>query len=165
MRLIIQSNPDEVSSWVASYVVKRIKAFAPTPERPFVLGACAHQPPATATSFPPIFPVARLGRPPCTAHARAALPPTPRTAVCPMSSPPLAAAASRRALTSRTHSHTPARPHPHALAGLPTGGSPLLMYKKLIQLHKAGEISFANVVTFKCVAPAVAVGAAAAARA
>ena len=25
------------------------------------------------------------------------------------------------------------------------------MYKKLIQLHKAGEISFANVVTFKCV--------------
>ncbi len=32
--------------------------------------------------------------------------------------------------------------------GLPTGSSPLGMYKELIQLHKDGKVSFANVVTF-----------------
>jgi len=32
--------------------------------------------------------------------------------------------------------------------GLPTGSSPLLTYKKLIEYHKKGEISFRNVVTF-----------------
>ena len=39
MRLIIEPNPDGVSNWVASYVVKRINAFQPTADRPFVLGA------------------------------------------------------------------------------------------------------------------------------
>ena len=32
--------------------------------------------------------------------------------------------------------------------GLPTGSSPLGVYKKLIEMNKAGEISFKNVVTF-----------------
>lgn len=32
--------------------------------------------------------------------------------------------------------------------GLPTGSSPLGMYKELINIHKAGKVSFANVVTF-----------------
>ncbi|MDR0659658.1 MAG: glucosamine-6-phosphate deaminase [Prevotellaceae bacterium] len=32
--------------------------------------------------------------------------------------------------------------------GLPTGSSPLGMYKELIQLYKSGKVSFANVVTF-----------------
>lgn len=32
--------------------------------------------------------------------------------------------------------------------GCPTGGSPLGMYRKLIELNKAGKVSFANVVTF-----------------
>ncbi len=32
--------------------------------------------------------------------------------------------------------------------GLPTGSSPLGMYKELIKLHKEGKVSFANVVTF-----------------
>ena len=32
--------------------------------------------------------------------------------------------------------------------GLPTGSTPLETYKELIRLHKAGEVSFANVVTF-----------------
>lgn len=32
--------------------------------------------------------------------------------------------------------------------GLPTGSTPLGMYGKLIELHKAGEVSFKNVVTF-----------------
>jgi hypothetical protein len=42
MRLIILPDPDTVASWVATYVKKRILAFAPTPERPFILGtSCA----------------------------------------------------------------------------------------------------------------------------
>jgi glucosamine-6-phosphate deaminase len=69
MRLIILDDPHLVAEYVATYVKKRINAFGPTPERPFVLG-------------------------------------------------------------------------------LPTGSSPLMTYKKLIEYHKAGEISFANVVTF-----------------
>ena len=72
MRLIIEESPSQVATWVASYVVKRIAAFAPTPSRPFVLG-------------------------------------------------------------------------------LPTGSSPLATYKELIKAHKAGEVSFADVITFKCV--------------
>ncbi len=32
--------------------------------------------------------------------------------------------------------------------GLPTGSSPLGMYEELIKLHKAGKISFKNVITF-----------------
>ena len=58
-----------VAHWVATYIKKRILAFGPTAERPFVLG-------------------------------------------------------------------------------LPTGGSPLTVYQKLVEFHKAGELSFANVVTF-----------------
>jgi hypothetical protein len=37
-RLVIKDNADEVAEWVAQYVVARIKGFAPTAERPFVLG-------------------------------------------------------------------------------------------------------------------------------
>ncbi|MBQ9995891.1 MAG: glucosamine-6-phosphate deaminase, partial [Clostridia bacterium] len=32
--------------------------------------------------------------------------------------------------------------------GLPTGSSPLGVYKRLIEMNKAGEVSFGNVVTF-----------------
>merc|ERR1711884_145652 len=32
--------------------------------------------------------------------------------------------------------------------GLPTGGTPLGMYQKLVQAHKAGKISFKYVITF-----------------
>ena len=38
MRLVILRDPDAVTSWVATYTKKRIVAFAPTAERPFVLG-------------------------------------------------------------------------------------------------------------------------------
>ena len=40
---------------------------------------------------------------------------------------------------------TPEKPY---VLGLPTGSSPISTYKELIKLHKAGEISFKNVVTF-----------------
>jgi glucosamine-6-phosphate deaminase len=69
MRLVILKDPSTVAQWVATYIKKRILAFSPTPERPFVLG-------------------------------------------------------------------------------LPTGSSPVLVYRKLVDFHKAGELSFANVVTF-----------------
>jgi len=46
----------------------------------------------------------------------------------------------------RNYDHTPARPH--FVLGLPTGSTPLPTYKELIRLHKAGELSFKNVVTF-----------------
>jgi len=45
----------------------------------------------------------------------------------------------------RDFNPTPEKPF---VLGLPTGGTPLLMYKKLIELHKAGKVSFKNVVTF-----------------
>ena len=32
--------------------------------------------------------------------------------------------------------------------GLPTGSTPLETYRELIRLHKAGEVSFKNVITF-----------------
>lgn len=38
MRLIIQESYSQLSQWAAAYIVKRINEFAPTPEKPFVLG-------------------------------------------------------------------------------------------------------------------------------
>lgn len=69
MRLIIRDDPKAASSYIAKYIIDRIKHFNPTPEHPFVLG-------------------------------------------------------------------------------LPTGSSPVLIYKILVEKYKAGEISFENVVTF-----------------
>lgn len=38
MRVIIQESYGKMSQWAASHIVKRINEFAPTPEKPFVLG-------------------------------------------------------------------------------------------------------------------------------
>jgi len=38
MRLIIKDNYEQVSNYVATYIKNRINEFAPTPEKPFVLG-------------------------------------------------------------------------------------------------------------------------------
>ena len=32
--------------------------------------------------------------------------------------------------------------------GLPTGGTPMKMYQKLVKAHKAGKVSFKYVITF-----------------
>jgi glucosamine-6-phosphate deaminase len=69
MRLIIKDDPEAASQYTADYIIERINAFDPTPDKPFVLG-------------------------------------------------------------------------------LPTGSSPVLIYHRLVQRHKAGDISFRNVVTF-----------------
>ena len=44
----------------------------------------------------------------------------------------------------------PTPEHPFIL-GLPTGSSPVLIYKLLVEKYKAGEVSFENVVTFNMV--------------
>ncbi|WP_028864091.1 glucosamine-6-phosphate deaminase [Psychromonas aquimarina] len=69
MRLIPLENASKVGLWSARYIINAINKFAPTAERPFVLG-------------------------------------------------------------------------------LPTGGTPLATYKRLIELYNAGEVSFKHVVTF-----------------
>lgn len=38
MRLIIRDDKESASSYVANYIIERIKHFAPTPQNPFVLG-------------------------------------------------------------------------------------------------------------------------------
>ena len=69
MRILIEKDVNEAGRWVADYVIKKIKDFKPTTEKPFVLG-------------------------------------------------------------------------------LPTGSSPITTYQELIRRHKAGDISFKNVITF-----------------
>merc|ERR1712025_1370193 len=68
-KLIIRDKSEDVTLWAAKYVIKRINAFNPGPNKMFVLG-------------------------------------------------------------------------------LPTGGTPLKMYQKLVQAHKAGKVSFKYVITF-----------------
>lgn len=50
-------------------------------------------------------------------------------------------------VASRINAANPTPQKPFVL-GCPTGSSPLGMYKKLIELNKAGKVSFRNVVTF-----------------
>jgi len=69
MRVIIKEDYSTCAEWAANHIVRRITAFNPTPDRPFVLG-------------------------------------------------------------------------------LPTGSTPLGVYKELIRLNKAGKVSFRNVVSF-----------------
>jgi glucosamine-6-phosphate deaminase len=50
-------------------------------------------------------------------------------------------------VTKRINEFNPSMKKPFVL-GLPTGSSPLGMYKELIKLNKKGKVSFKNVVTF-----------------
>ena len=50
-----------------------------------------------------------------------------------------------RHIASRIDAHRGPRPF---VLGLPTGSTPLATYAELIRMYKAGEVSFANVVTF-----------------
>ena len=38
MRLLIHQNYNDISKWIAAYIIKRINNFTPTKEKPFVLG-------------------------------------------------------------------------------------------------------------------------------
>jgi glucosamine-6-phosphate deaminase len=55
------------------------------------------------------------------------------------------AAWAARHIVARINAHKGPRPF---VLGLPTGSTPLATYAELIRLHKAGEVSFADVVTF-----------------
>ena len=50
-------------------------------------------------------------------------------------------------VAARINEFAPKEGTPFVL-GLPTGSSPLGMYKHLIKLYEAGKVSFRNVVTF-----------------
>lgn len=50
-------------------------------------------------------------------------------------------------IASKISMFNPSKEHPFVL-GLPTGSTPLGTYRELIRLHKAGKVSFKNVVTF-----------------
>lgn len=50
-------------------------------------------------------------------------------------------------IKERIRQYNPSAERPFVL-GLPTGSSPIGTYKKLVELYKAGEISFKHVVTF-----------------
>ena len=50
-------------------------------------------------------------------------------------------------VAARINAANPTAEHPFVL-GLPTGSSPLGMYRRLIELHKEGKVSFKHVVTF-----------------
>ena len=40
MRLVIRPSESDAAEWAALYVKQRITSFAPTQEKPFVLGLC-----------------------------------------------------------------------------------------------------------------------------
>ncbi len=50
-------------------------------------------------------------------------------------------------IAKRIKAFKPTEGNPFVL-GLPTGSTPLSTYQELVKLHKQGEISFKNVVTF-----------------
>lgn len=50
-------------------------------------------------------------------------------------------------IVKKINEFKPTKENPFVL-GLPTGGTPISMYKKLVELHKDGKISFENIVTF-----------------
>ncbi|MGF1724177.1 glucosamine-6-phosphate deaminase [Photobacterium nomapromontoriensis] len=54
---------------------------------------------------------------------------------------------SARYIADRINKFKPTAERPFVL-GLPTGGTPLATYKRLIELYQAGEVSFQHVVTF-----------------
>ncbi|HEY9643521.1 MAG TPA: glucosamine-6-phosphate deaminase [Coleofasciculaceae cyanobacterium] len=54
---------------------------------------------------------------------------------------------SARYVKHRIQTYAPTADHPFVL-GLPTGSSPLALYKQLIQFYQQGELSFEHVVTF-----------------
>ena len=52
-----------------------------------------------------------------------------------------------RHIVNRINAFKPTADRPFVL-GLPTGGTPMTTYKALVEMHKAGQVSFKHVVTF-----------------
>lgn len=51
-------------------------------------------------------------------------------------------------VVQRINSFVPTPERPNFVLGLPTGSSPLGMYRALVEAHKSGRVSFASVITF-----------------
>ncbi|GAM26802.1 hypothetical protein SAMD00019534_099770, partial [Acytostelium subglobosum LB1] len=51
-------------------------------------------------------------------------------------------------ICSKINAFVPSEQKKYIVLGLPTGSSPLPVYKRLVALHKEGRLSFKNVVTF-----------------
>jgi len=51
-------------------------------------------------------------------------------------------------LRNKIRSFIPTAEKPYFVLGLPTGGTPVPTYELLVAMHKRGELSFKNVVTF-----------------
>lgn len=51
-------------------------------------------------------------------------------------------------IVRRINSFVPRDGHPNFVLGLPTGSSPLPVYKRLIELYESGKVSFKDIVTF-----------------
>lgn len=45
-------------------------------------------------------------------------------------------------IVKRINDFVPREGHPNFVLGLPTGSSPLPVYKRLVEAHKAGKVSF-----------------------
>ena len=51
-------------------------------------------------------------------------------------------------VTDKINNFIPSDEHPNFVLGLPTGSSPIGMYKKLCEYCKQGKVTFKNVITF-----------------
>ncbi|KAJ5915365.1 hypothetical protein N7466_011298 [Penicillium verhagenii] len=80
-----------------------------------------------------------------TIHSRTKIPSTMRVII--REDPQTVSVYIAEYIVSRIKAFNPTESQPFVL-GLPTGSSPELIYKILVQRHRAGEISFKNVVTF-----------------
>ncbi|MFT6926988.1 MAG: glucosamine-6-phosphate deaminase [Psychromonas sp.] len=65
----------------------------------------------------------------------------------PLETPSAVALWSARYIINAINNYSPSKERPFVL-GLPTGGTPLATYKRLIELYNNGEVSFEHVVTF-----------------
>lgn len=52
-------------------------------------------------------------------------------------------------IARRINSFKPTPEHPCFVLGLPTGSSPLPVYRRLVELYKEGKVSFKDVITCK----------------
>ncbi|EJT52951.1 glucosamine-6-phosphate isomerase [Trichosporon asahii var. asahii CBS 8904] len=51
-------------------------------------------------------------------------------------------------IVRRINKFVPTEEHPNFVLGLPTGSSPLPVYRRLVELYKEGKVSFKDVITF-----------------
>lgn len=139
MRLYIYDDATAVGEWTANYVCDRINQFAPTADRPFVLGL----PTGASRVGTGSSPSPRHPFPPNTRHAR---PPPARRGF--ISATDAGCGFTLRPFLTRL---TRSSARPQSFLCRPTwfaGGTPVPTYRNLVKLHKEGKLSFQHVVTF-----------------